>query len=506
RDSKIVGSDELRGLMSGICFCLLDQNAAVQIAAGEALQKLFNPDVVQTWTKIPCDDSIVKNEDQLITSIMLFWVVSSQVIVCICKQILEIRFDVNDSSASSQIFFTKFLTRSLRDLLETRNIFLRRRSLEINLNCVEIIPERVNASIMMEKTFFVLLCSSDVEISTIAGDCFGYLFEETEISGEIERVIERVIEIPKTPSTPNDFSNDNLSSRHTKSISTITSSSPSKVNNQESFILENFKMYRELGLFFEEMKDGLTLGQKAFPKKIRKILKLAENSTFGIVGAWEEIYKRWRGYSQLLTTRTGSTTSTVESFKSGPGLFLLIEDEEIIQDDKKFENSGDAKGGNSEKRFSERKKFGRMGSTRMGSMTMSNFEITKESMNVTSPLNAEFMGDIGEWSNYTGFLCVMAGVILQMMSKFENVESTNDSSQGNVPQSYFEINSSSPSQRRSSIIPYQHSFTKQNLEETRRFVDNFVNELIELLVCENVIVREAVNMFLGQELSGPLYG
>ncbi|KAI9227506.1 MAG: hypothetical protein DHS80DRAFT_17060, partial [Piptocephalis tieghemiana] len=80
-----------------------------------------------------------------------------------------------------------------------------------------------------------------------------------------------------------------------------------------------------------------------------------------------------------------------------------------------------------------------------------------------SPLSSHLKKDRGEWHNYTGFLCALGGVCLE-----EGV--TGPSGQSN-----------------------------------RYLLERFIGEMVELLVCENVVVREVVQQTLGSDLSPLLY-
>ncbi|KAI9597754.1 hypothetical protein BDF19DRAFT_434347 [Syncephalis fuscata] len=81
----------------------------------------------------------------------------------------------------------------------------------------------------------------------------------------------------------------------------------------------------------------------------------------------------------------------------------------------------------------------------------------------------DFLEDRGEWHNYTGFLCALGGCCL------------NDTNITN-----------SASSRRSN--------------DPNQMISRFIHEMVELLVCENVVVREVVQQTLGADLSPALYG
>ncbi|KAI8050945.1 hypothetical protein BDF22DRAFT_745143 [Syncephalis plumigaleata] len=95
---------------------------------------------------------------------------------------------------------------------------------------------------------------------------------------------------------------------------------------------------------------------------------------------------------------------------------------------------------------------------------------------IGNPPMSDFLEDRGEWHNYTGFLCALGGCCLSEGSG----TGTNNTA----------ANSSSA--------------RKSN--DSNQMISRFIHEMVELLVCENVVVREVVQQTLGADLSPALYG
>jgi hypothetical protein len=95
---------------------------------------------------------------------------------------------------------------------------------------------------------------------------------------------------------------------------------------------------------------------------------------------------------------------------------------------------------------------------------------------IASTAIGDFLEDRGEWHNYTGFLCALGGCCL-----------------GETGTGITEISD------------YENDPFRSN-EDPEAMVRQFIERMVELLVCENVVVREVVQQALGSDLSPALYG
>ncbi|KAJ3122925.1 Ras GTPase activating protein ira2 [Nowakowskiella sp. JEL0407] len=535
RDAKIISPDELRGLLAGVSSCLLDPFPTIRAKAAETLLQILDPDFVPNWDGTRPDwknadvESVDVGKNGTEAAVKLFWKLSSHVLIAVSKQLLEVRADIIDPAAAVAGAVSKSLLKLLHDLLIRRNEYLRRQRADISLSTISAIPERFSACQTMESTLLVLLCSADIEMATTAGTCLGLLLEEAEITGEAAAVNGDDLSMSKLSSRSvlsvaiskdsGDLDSSMDSQRHRNTPSMISAKAVMSKNVQATSIIGNITNYQELRYLLEELKAGLPLGQKALQKKIRKIIRSSETPTDGNFGAWEEVYKRWRGLSQMLTTRIGSTSSTVECFRSGPGIFVYnVEDDEHAEE-KKVERPAEIKEKDKERRLP--KLFGKNTKPSANPDVTSRSEDASRDIPAANPVvTEEFIEDKGEWSNYTGFLCAMGGVCLSYSSTVEvtakSTLSRNPSQTSSGQDSYFSESSTIMSpQTVLAYNPVTQSHTPvattpgalgQLSKDAHPMINRFVGELVELLVCDNVRVREAVKEFLGNELASHLYG
>ncbi|KAJ1561418.1 Neurofibromin 1, partial [Nowakowskiella sp. JEL0078] len=424
RDARIIGQDEIRGLLEGISNCLLDPDAKIRVKAGEALLQLLDPDFISVWDGTRQEwgtEGFDPSKSASESAVKLFWRMSSHVLIIVSRHLLEVRADINDPSSPVAGIVAQSLLRLMHGLLLRRNEYLRRQRADINLAVISVIPERFSASAMMETALLVLLCSADPDMAITSGACLGLLLDEAEITGEATASGVDDMSLNKNPSrniiTDSEVESSDVSSpRHRKTTSLMGQRGQQPVLAQQyqysTSIFGNILNYRDLRLLFEEIGSGLVLGPRALQKKIRKIMRLTELPSPGNIGAWEEIFKRWRGLSQMLTTKVGYTTSTVECFRNGPGIFVYNADDDDL-DDKIKNDKGSERGPRPEivrlgRRFRAQARSTNNNATE-AARTVENNSVQNPNL-VAGP---DFIEDKGEWSNYTGFLCAMGGVCLQ---------------------------------------------------------------------------------------------
>ena len=173
-------------------------------------------------------------------------------------------------------------------------------------------------------------------------------------------------------------------------------------------ILLNMGVYQQLK---ERIVSDYT-SRKAQQKIIWELLRRVQTHTAGNFGAWEEVYHRWCGNTQIL--------------------FMLNE----------AEGQGD--------------------------FATASGKSKKQLMDFTNVDSSEVLQ---EWSNCTGFLAALSGICLKVERPLETI------SKGKVV-----------SEKNFVIV-----------------VDSFVDQLLELIVCDNVNIRESVKMVVGSALSPAAY-
>ncbi|KAI7901256.1 uncharacterized protein BX663DRAFT_515416 [Cokeromyces recurvatus] len=316
-----------------------------------------------------------------------FWKISSQVLFTLAKQLLDSRERENG---------LRKLLDLLKRLLISRNKFLEQHR-DVAMYGIDT-RERLQASIGLEVALLVLLCSSDPDICTLSIDCFGLLCTEVHLTERLD------------------------------------DSQPSSIT-----IVENIACYTELA-----NNPGVITGRKSQQRRIRRLLRMVNHSSPGMLAAWEEAWKRWKFMTPIIARvpEESRDDSMIDSNRKGGG--------SIWHD--KLRNT----------------------SSRQTSLPVLN--------------RIDFIDDdrSSEWQNYAGFLAALGGVCLMTESS--------------VPPS--------PSSQRSRSIDTLTSNSSRHLTapiESATMVDKFIMDMVELLACDNLIVREWVREILGNDLSPTLY-
>jgi hypothetical protein len=239
-----------------------------------------------------------------------------------------------------------------------------------------------------------------------------------------------------------------------------------------SSIVDNASIYEELRLLVQNRPDIRT-GQKVLQKAVRKILRQVKYATPGTMDAWEEVYRRWKTLNQFLTSKKGF-----------PGTFPMgtvapINEETVDSD----------------------------GRRRIRSIASKPTSVTPN-----LAINNESVEDRGEWQYYCGFLCALGGICLQAgslshssptNSKPESLirsvsrkdELSNISVEGSVSMIH----------RNSHIVSEQSAAFLSSYRHARTLVDRFIVDLVESMVCDNLMLREISRDFLGRELHVMLF-
>ncbi|KAJ3298331.1 Ras GTPase activating protein ira2 [Borealophlyctis nickersoniae] len=455
KDATVINPDELRALFNGITNCLLDPSASIRSAAWKTLLRLLEPQFVPCWdgtrpewAKPYTDDTYHPTE----SSMKIYWRLSSQVMMSVSRLVLELRADLLDFAGAVSV--ARDLLNLIKELLIRRNEFLRNRAGGEAALWGSQVPDRFAASVAMEVALLVFVCSADVEISATAARCLGLLVDEAEITGEAGTRYEGpgMEDEDRSFMSSATLRSTGVSESVGTDVSTPTSPTGSAPRDTSLPVVDNIGVYRDLRALFDTGPGGaapggaLVTGQKAQQKRIRKVLRNIVVPSAGNMGAWEEVYRRWRGLSAAVSTRGyGGPIGGVAAAK--------LPDE----NDK--------------------------------------------------PRQA-FLEDKGEWANYTGFLCALGGVCLHASS----FASSGKDAPPQIPQATLSRRTSTSfGSQDGDVVPQGWngvvgSQLMNSYSHARATVERFVVELMELMQCDNVVVREAAKEFLGGEMNLGLYG
>lgn len=451
---------DVRRLLNGLTACALDTNFLTGRLSCELLKKLFLPENIEQWDgSSRIDLSVTQQSSQdnstftpiplyikanhgertsaeQIELMKIFWKVSSQVILNVSRQLLETRPDVDPSILQ----IVKTGLKLLKSLLLERNNYLSIHRNHSNQGISH--QDRYSCSIVLEIALLVFLCSSDTEVSYISATCFDILSQEAILTGEMDE----------------EALNDK-SDRDQKSAN----------ENERASHLENLNIYRNI---IQQLNVGVVTSQKVQQKRIRNVLRNIDKPTVGIMGAYEEIYRRWYKLTGFITIPQNKNIPQSNSNFGSP----------ILPNgnwDDYYNNNYD--------------------------------EIKKKGSNPRYQIRTEdyiFAEDKGEWKNYTGFLCALGGcciyagrIVTQMVK------------QGVVPQSSLTkgLNNMSILEGKFDADIYSNTNYLASASIARLYsngydlIDKFVHSLVDLLGSDNVMVRESVKELLGNELSVYLY-
>ncbi|KAL7311910.1 Ras GTPase activating protein ira2 [Mucor circinelloides] len=378
-----------------------DQNAALMVAITNCLRDqsvCVRDAAAECLYKLHTPDNIILwgLPDRFMES---FWKISSQVLFTLAKQLLDSRERENG---------LRKLLDLLKRLLTLRNTFLEQHR-DVATFGIDT-RERLQASIGLEVALLVLLCSYDTDICTLSIDCFGLLCTEVHLTERLD------------------------------------DPQPSSIT-----IVENMACYTEL-----TNHSGVVTGRKSQQRRIRRLLRMINHSSPGMLAAWEEAWKRWKFMTPLIA-RTPDDTKDDSSF---------------------YESSRKAGGSTWHDKLRN---------------TSSRQLITPTS----SSTRLDMIDDdrSSEWQNYAGFLAALGGVCLMT----EASSSTTSITSSSVPPS-----PSSSVRSRPTDSPNYNKHISAPIESAT-MVDKFIMDMVDLLACDNLIVREWVREILGNDLSPALY-
>lgn len=210
-------------------------------------------------------------------------------------------------------------------------------------------------------------------------------------------------------------------------------------------IVDNLPVYIEL-----TSNTGIIAGRKSQQKRIRRLLRMMTHYAPGNLAAWEEAWKRWKYMTPSITrSYDEQKDDPVDVSKKGPAWHDKLRNNPIRQ----------------------------------------NLTTPGSSSQISTTTRMDGIDDdrSSEWLNYAGFLASLGGVCLMA-----DTSSSPSSPTSPIPRT--RADQSQTNYRRMSAPT-----------ESAAMVDKFVMEMVELLICDNVIVREWVREILGTDLSPTLY-
>ncbi|KAI9476257.1 MAG: hypothetical protein EXX96DRAFT_293488 [Benjaminiella poitrasii] len=364
-----------------------DKNAALMVSITNCLrdQSSFVRDAAaECLYKLHASDYIMLwgTPDKFMES---FWKISSQVLFTLAKQLLDSRERDNG---------LRKLLDLLKRLLASRNKFLEQHR-DVATYGIDT-RERLQASIGLEVALLVLLCSSDTDICSLSIDCFGLLCTEVHLTERLD------------------------------------DPQPSSIT-----IVENMSCYTKL-----TSNLGVVTGRKSQQRRIRRLLRMFNHSSPGMLAAWEEAWKRWKFMTPMIarTHEESRDDSISDTSRKGGGWH------------DKLRNTS-----------------------------------SRQTSSLPVLSRVDFIDDdrSSEWQNYAGFLAALGGVCLMTESSLPPTPSS--------------------SRARPNDILISGSRHIAAPVESAAMVEKFIIDMVELLACDNLIVREWVREILGNDLSLALY-
>lgn len=217
----------------------------------------------------------------------------------------------------------------------------------------------------------------------------------------------------------------------------------------------NTEIYEDLS-YEEPLVQGVRkqpfVGRKAQQKRVRKYLRMMTAPTTGVLMAWEEVWKRWKILTQVV---------------SRFGMDSLRDLNDVVTASVSTASSVKKIGGlvRHEKLRSSSVRAAAAAAAAAAPVPVSRIETDDEKQT--------------EWQNYTGFLAALGGSRLAADMIDDELDEKRTKTADN-------IRIASPS--RPTIM-----------------IEKFITEMIDLLTSENVVVREGAKDTLGGDLSSSLY-
>lgn len=272
----------------------------------------------------------------------------------------------------------------------------------------------------LEIALLVSLCSPIPDICSIATKCLGYMCTEAKMVDE-----------------------DNM-------IDTASRSSQSMMT-----FGHNIEIYEDLS-YEEPVVQGVRkqpfVGRKAQQKRVRKYLRMITTPTPGVLTAWEEVFKRWKILTQVV---------------SRFGMDSLIGLNDIVTSTVSSASSVNKKIGGLVRH--EKLRSSSVRTAAVAPVPVGRIETDDEKQT--------------EWQNYTGFLAALGGSRLAA-----DMYDDEDDRRSKLTTATSENRIAAASPNKPTIM-----------------IERFMIEMIELLTSDNVVIREGVKDTLGGDLSPALY-
>ncbi|KAI9096226.1 hypothetical protein DFS34DRAFT_159643 [Phlyctochytrium arcticum] len=460
RDSGVIQAEELRQLLAGLTSSLMDAYPAIRQLSAYLLTRLMTEEMIPYWDGTESD---WRNSSPVFppmgggaeAAMRVFWRSSSQILLGVSRTVLE------EMVASSET--CKDLLSLGNEIMRLRNGVLIRRGTTI-ARCGSDIPDRFAASVAMEVAILVALSGNWGESAFIGKTAASWLeaaLEEGELIGEVKDIARGA-----APTSP---------------------------------LMENLWVYKDLCQVV--LGSGGAGGQKALYKRARALIRTIRVPTAGNVGAWEEVYKSWKaaGVGPSGRRRSGSTVSNSINDLSTTG------NDNAASPDAYSTVSANTPTDNDDSDVSGRRKIRRTGS----GLGIGMFASDEKS----------------EWVNHTAFLCALGGVCLKASAHAADQQSSPSQrdqgsptraastsgvsrrkSTGSAAASFDALDSSSSD---AAGVPWTGMVNAQLTNAysgARATVEKFVVDLVELMLCDSVAVRESVKECLGLELTEGMYG
>ena len=278
------------------------------------------------------------------------------------------------------------------------------------------VGERSQSILSLEIVLLVSLCSPIPEICSTAVKCLGHLCTEIKLVDE-DLIVD-------------------------------TASRGSQITTG---FIDNIEIYEDLS--YEEpavhgMRKQTFVGRKAQQKRVRKYLRMINLPTPGVLGAWEEVWKRWRLLTQIVSRFGMEAPSNLNDIVTSP-----------------------ANSTSSVKKIGGLVRHEKLRSTPLPRITapvpVGRIETDDEKQT--------------ERQKYTGFLAALSGS--RLAADIIEEDLAEDAGKRN------KMNES----RISSPI------------RTISMTEKFIAEMVGLLTSENVVIREGAKDTLGSDLSPSLY-
>ncbi|CAO3597273.1 unnamed protein product [Absidia cylindrospora] len=254
--------------------------------------------------------------------------------------------------------------------------------------------------------------------------------------------------------------------------------------------LLRFTMHENIGAYMELVAQSNMVpgGRKSHQKGIWRALRQMTVCTLGNTRAWEEVWKRWKQITSKITSMAGN--------------------KEIISRDSTGSNGsayGDAISGswteNTRHSGTTTNSFTHNDSTTNSSKSTGRLSIADPTTTTTTTTDED---SSIKWEYYTGFLASLAQTCL--ITNDDDVQSIPSSPRYTKRQQNYKtyLSSASPSSNASDYFYRTGEAISSSMKSNEMMVDEFAGTMVDLLVCDNLMVRERVREIMGGDMTPAL--